>query len=336
MWIDWYEARVRGGSADVALDVACVKIAEQFWKQGPQVVNAEIRRLMEGHKRAIPVAKWGEAKWDEARWGQKREPPSVPAQRRAAVEPFWDKGTLTVPKKPVRSDLNKKKFAAALSALRTEMRELAGDVAAEANIDKRPAVQLQRVADCIPETLPTQDELFRLGHAESVFVGFAKTVEREWPDFLAARYQALLLQFDRTMRQSPLWREFKRNAAKETLSAEQVKESVSLARQAARALEQKEAKDFVDPAVPHSLQQLAEASNIVSVEGTPSVDASTSAQELLAVDLVESVNNTLKPIAEAALASAARAEKRAASAAGKMAGAYASEFEKGAVAEAKK
>jgi hypothetical protein len=59
-------------------------------------------------------------------------------------------------------------------------------------------------------------------------------------------------------------------------------------------------------------------------------------KELLAADLVESVNNILKPIAEAALPLATTAARRAGSIAGKTAKSYADGIEKGAVAEAKK
>jgi hypothetical protein len=137
--------------------------------------------------------------------------PVVPTQRPAAVEPIWEKGRLTVSKRPTKTRLSKRKFADALSALHQELRELADDVSNEANIDRRFVSFLRRLADRIPDAPPPQDELFRLGHIEDLFVGYAKTVDAEWPDFLAARYHTLTLQFDRTMRQSTAWREFKRS-----------------------------------------------------------------------------------------------------------------------------
>lgn len=51
VWTEWYEARLAGHPAIEALEVARVMIAEEVWKQGPKVVNAEIRRLIEKHKR---------------------------------------------------------------------------------------------------------------------------------------------------------------------------------------------------------------------------------------------------------------------------------------------
>lgn len=321
VWTRWYLDRANGNSPNEALEIARVMISETLWKQGPKVVNAEIKRLIQEHSKTEPKSRWGEAKWGEFRWDGKDEPPLVPAQRPAAVEPIWAKGRLTVPKKPAKAELNKKKFAAALSALRVELRELVDDVGAEANIDKRPAAFLRRLVERIPESMPQQDELFRLGHVEAIFAGYAKTVDQEWPDFLASRYHAVSLQFDRTLRQVPLWREFKRNAAKETLSSAQIADSTALAREAASALQQGEAASFVDPAIPQALEQLADALPVAKAGAEPPPDAIEAGKELLAADLVESVNNTLKPIAEVALAAA---------------GAYGKGARKGFIEEAKK
>src|SRR5205807_8654892 len=110
---------------------------------------------------------------------------NVPAQRPAAVETVWDKGKLSIPKKPAKSDLSNKKLQAGFTALRAELLELADDANAEGNIDKRPAEFLQRLATRIPRTAPRQDELFRLGHAEAILAGYANVVTQQWPDFLA-------------------------------------------------------------------------------------------------------------------------------------------------------
>jgi hypothetical protein len=299
VWVNWYEARLRGRQPNEALELAWANIAPEVWRLHPQLVNSELERLIEmysaesfalpDHNRLPPLPK------------DPILPISVPAQKPAAVETVWDKGKLSVPKKPAKSNLTKKKLEAAFAALRAELRELASDMNAEGNIDKRPADFLQRLAGRIPEAAPRQDELFRLGHAEAIFAGYAATVAQEWPDFLAARYHAVSLQFDRTMRQSPLWREFVANAAKQTMSAEQIADSTLLAAEAAKALRRDEAPAFVDPVVPQALEQLAD---VLPVTPAGAPDAIESGKELLAADLVESVNNTLKPIAEVALSSA--------------------------------
>jgi hypothetical protein len=50
VWTDWYEARLAGDAADPpneALEVARATIPDEIWKQGPAVVNAEIKRLID-------------------------------------------------------------------------------------------------------------------------------------------------------------------------------------------------------------------------------------------------------------------------------------------------
>ena len=56
VWLDWYEARRDGEAAYEALEVARVLIPEEIWRQGPKVVNAEIRRLIVEHADSTGVA----------------------------------------------------------------------------------------------------------------------------------------------------------------------------------------------------------------------------------------------------------------------------------------
>src|SRR5258708_36090621 len=60
------------------------------------------------------------------------------------------------------------------------------------------------------------------------------------------------------MGQSALGAEFKRNAAQQTLTSQQTSQALSLGAEAASVLRADEARDFVDPAVPKALEQLAE------------------------------------------------------------------------------
>lgn len=189
-----------------------------------------------------------------------------------------------------------------LESLRNQLGSFASDIDSEANIDRRFVQFVQALSERIPISAPTQNELFSLGHIEQVFAGYAITVHQEWPSFLAARFHALALQFERTLRQSPLWREFKRNAAKETLVAEQVASAIPLAQEAANALRSDEAGEFVDPLLPDTLEELGRSLSIGSSEYPG--DAIAEGNDLLAADLIESVNNTLKPIAEVAVSAA--------------------------------
>jgi hypothetical protein len=223
-------------------------------------------------------------------------PPAIPAQQRAAIEPVWSKGRLTLRKAAAKSDLKGRKFTAALKNLREELRGLSGAVAV-ANVDPRFVSYSKVLAEQVPEKAPRQADLFRLGHAGGVFAGYAKTVNEEWPPFLAARFHALSLHFDDVMRQSPLWREFKRNAAQQALTPQQLGEAASLAQTTADAIRGEEAADIIDPAIPQALEKLAEPLHSAGNE----LDFIEAGCDLLAYDVVESVNNIVKGILQAAI-----------------------------------
>ena len=55
VWTDWYEARLRGGPVNNALELARVMIPDEIWKQGAAVVNAKIARLIGEHERVQGV-----------------------------------------------------------------------------------------------------------------------------------------------------------------------------------------------------------------------------------------------------------------------------------------
>lgn len=56
VWINWYEARLDGARANAELEASRAMISRDIWAQGPEVVNAEIQRLIDLHepKRQIP------------------------------------------------------------------------------------------------------------------------------------------------------------------------------------------------------------------------------------------------------------------------------------------
>jgi hypothetical protein len=225
----------------------------------------------------------------------------VPEPQPAAIEPIWEMGRLTIPKQSATLDLDASNFTFALSALRDEFHDLAHEIS-RSNVDRRAAIFLIEIAERIPDTMPAQKELFRLGHAEQVLNNFTPVVEREWPEFLVSRYHALLLTHDHVLRQSPIWRQFRRNALRQTLSIDQIANAHILAIQVAKVLREREAEDFVDSALPESLEQLAnEGLHPYLASLRLSKDVSETNKELLAIDLIESVNNTLKLIAQAAI-----------------------------------
>ena len=227
------------------------------------------------------------------------DPPEVPPPRPAAVEPIWQTdGRLGLPSKPAESDLESESIDAALVALKVGFVDLADDADEAGNIDRRATQYLRRLAERIPADAPTQDELFRIAHVEDLLKAYGSTVNSEWPDFLASTYHALALQFGRTMRQFPRWREFKRNADKDQLSTWQIDQAVAAAVGFVTSLRDASAQEFVDPILPEALTELSEP----VVGDAPSLPNSIEAgAELLAEDLLESINNTLKALSEAAL-----------------------------------
>ncbi len=190
------------------------------------------------------------------------------------------------------ADLDGESIDAALVALKNSFTELADDADAAGNVDRRATEYLRRLAERIPKSPPTQAELFRVGHVEELLKVYASTVNSEWPDFLASAYHALTLQFGRTMRQFPRWREFKRNAEKDQLTAAQIDNILASASEFVVILEENEAREFVDPVLPETLQKLGEP--IVADNVIRSANLIEAGAELLAEDLLESIDKHLE------------------------------------------
>ncbi|MGD1922909.1 MAG: hypothetical protein ACFB03_01795 [Paracoccaceae bacterium] len=57
VWVDWYQDRLDGKPANEDLEVAKALIQNEMWRDGPAVVNAEIARLINEHKRAVGTTK---------------------------------------------------------------------------------------------------------------------------------------------------------------------------------------------------------------------------------------------------------------------------------------
>jgi hypothetical protein len=301
VWTDWYDDRLAGRVREEERELAYVRIADDPlnqgdpWNQGPAIVNAEIRRRIKKFK--PPGRKKKESKPSST--------PKIPPQRPAALEPVWSNGILVLPSNSAETDGDPEALASALKVLREEIAELADDADGEANIDKRPIAYLRRNAERIPDHAPTQDELFHLAHVKEFLDGYSKTVNDEWPDFLARRFHTLTLHFDRTVRQFPKWRDFVRNAERDRLTPGQVAEVPELAQAMVDALRDEDAREFIDPPIPAALEKLqaplkADSENAAQAQ----LPAIRSEGLLLAEDTVESINNIVKEAVAAALAEA--------------------------------
>jgi hypothetical protein len=244
VWVGWYEDRIAGNTRSEEQEFAYANVPDDMWADGPAIVNTWILRKIE--QLQSQTSSIGAA-------------PTIPPQQPAAIEPIWRKGRLTLSKTATKTDLKGRAFTAAFNSLREELQIFANNISEQANIDKRFVGVVRRLLDQIPRKAPMQVEIFRLGHAETIFATYANTVDAEWPPVLAAQYHALALHFERTMRQVPLWREFKRNATKATLARSQVQEAALLASEVATTLRFGEAADLVDEIIPRTVEQMAES-----------------------------------------------------------------------------
>lgn len=316
VWTDWYEDRLDGRVRDEQRELAYVLIEDALRNQGPAIVNAEIKRRIEqqishANLRATEdpdIAEITVVVEPKPRRRRKKEQkpspaPEIPPQRPAALEPVWANGILVLPPMPARTDGDKRANAAALKALRAEHVELADDVDAErSNFDKRATAYIRRIAERIPGRPPPQHELFRLAHAKEVLEAYGATVNDQWPDHLAARYHALTLHFDRTIRQFPKWREFVRNAKEDRLTPELAAKVPALAKEFGELLRDQEAQEFIGPQISTSLEVLLAPlhSGTARLE-VQNLDPIEAGKLLLAEDVVESISNIAKRLSESAL-----------------------------------
>jgi hypothetical protein len=215
IWLEWYDAVLIGKAAwglshEAGNEVmyALLTLDEAEWKKGPEYINARLKALVDEAQQRIAA---------EAQV-KPELPIVVPAQSPAAIEPVWDGERIVLPQTPMRADLDADGMTAALASLRNALGQLADDAELESNIDKRAVRKLRRLAEMIPQDVPTQAALFSLAHAQESLRQFQASVTHEWPDVLAGDYAALMLQYERTVRQFPRWREFARNAERGKLS----------------------------------------------------------------------------------------------------------------------
>ena len=248
--------------------------------------------------------------------------PVIPAPRPAAIEPIISNDKLILPKIASPSDLKPPTLTAALKALREQIEKLADDYEKSGpNPDRRMIAYLRELAARVPKSRPKQQDLFAFGHEKKVLEGYASKANEEWPEILAARYHGMTLAFDRTLKQFPKWREFLRNASGEIFTPAQINDIHEAATQTSGILRHEDALPNVDPDLPEAIDALNEKLNEKPTTSEILADLDAAKQEL-AADLIESLNNIWKRIAESAL--------------GDLAKDYAKEFKAGAKPEFKK
>jgi hypothetical protein len=309
VWIMWYNRLLDGLSEPEEIELVFTTVPDNARNAGPATANKWIKEQLDKLTRKKPIV-----------------PPELPA----TVEPVIADEKISLSARPADADLNNETLGAALMALRTQIGDLAGDLDVEANIDKRIIGFLRRLAEKIPQAPPAQAQLFMLAHEQETLEAYGETVAAEWPALLAGRYLATTLAFDRTVRQFPKWRLFKQNADKNRLTDRQRAEAPKLAADFAAALREEEAAKYIALEIADTFEEMCRRLDVARDDARE--DRISAGVDTLAEDTVVSIENTLKLIAETALAGV----KRGANAVAKAGAAYVDSFEEGMVDQAKK
>ena len=291
VWAKWYDARSRGKAAVEAIEAARVTLCDEIWQKGAKFVNREIIELTARHE----VRKRPEIAPNVT--------PEVPPLRPAALEPAWSRGRLILPQNPSGTGSDYVVLAAALKLLRSEIWALAEAGERYCTIDKRSIACLRNVAVRIPGFVPAQNEIFFLAHVNGFLEGNSRVIHDMWPEFLATRYDEVTRHLDRTVRQFPRWCDFVSNAEEEQLTSDQIAELSRLATRMVAALREDKAKDLIDPAIPLALEVFhAPLQSGIENTGEQMPGTMTVSMLLLANDLLLSVDNVAKRVAETTLA----------------------------------
>ena len=227
----------------------------------------------------------------------------VPAPRPAAVAPAWRDGQIDIVNQPESPTLNSDTALAALTFLRAALEKLAQRLSRE-NISRGEVELVRNAALEVPGEVPDPASLFALGHTYTVLESLTDTAKTEWSASSFAEFAATLIHFDRLLKQFPSWKTFIANAENQPdLSAE-----LPLASQAARELadalaeiqdEDALRKPLAAPALVEAFQLLGSDRRFKS-DLPPNAAKSPAYRDLLTKDIIESIGNTLKTIAQAA------------------------------------
>lgn len=282
----WYQAVAFGSEIrrlhDLFGEVADREIAakpDEFWKV---TVNRSAGRIMD------EVA--GIAGWEL----DIRETVSIPPQSPASVRPLWAGDRVVQDSSALPALSGNDLGLANLQALREEMLDLAQSIAAEQNIDRRPGIYIAATADLITAELPTSATLFRLMRREAALVEYKVVVDEQWPDFLSRRYRAVLNDFTEALDQFEDRRRFSRSSLEidvETLSAKEIADDTAAVVQQMRS---DSGVVLIDESVPSTIEAIAPEKDEPPLPEGSGVDL------VRNLDQLESINNTLKRLAERA------------------------------------
>jgi DNA-binding CsgD family transcriptional regulator len=228
-------------------------------------------------------------------------PPTIPAQRPAAIIPVWRHGVLDVP--PIAdSASDQASILAALEVLREALDELYHKLSKE-NAGVRECAVVRETADSIPKAFPNTGDVFRLGHRHDVLATMADIAGDEWSTGTYSSYAATLLHYQRVLKQFPAWKAFVANALEEREPVEDLPQATQAAEELLAALQEVESTDTAPLATPNLLAELEQLKAPVGFlppsEGSTPVSWRT--LRFVLSDIVESIGNIIKAIAEAAI-----------------------------------
>ncbi len=286
--LQWYEDRLSGDAAAARADRPSIREMELEIADLPNDVWSDAGRANEAIAE-IQARYWNTNGDSGSELAGQEGVPEVPAPNPAALEPIWIGGQLRLPHVVAETSLDQPSFEAALEALRQDIEGLVADARTINNIDQRLVSYLDFLGQMIPVVAPDQASLFRLGHAAEVVEQAQKTVLAEWPDVLGFRYGGIVLAFDRTLKQAPKWKQFKRNAAELHLSEEEKRVVPEFLQAFVDVLREPDVAALVASEVPDELERLQ------NPEVTPewNGDLSEASEERLE-DAVESASNITK------------------------------------------
>ena len=225
--------------------------------------------------------------------------PTVPDRQAAAIVPEWIDGRLSLSKQAAVNDARGFSIEAALAALKSEFQTFADSLAEETNIDPRAKDFLRELAEALPSEVPPRERLFALGHRGETLSYYGKTtVNDEWSPLLAARYRALVSQYERTMRRFPEWVAFTEATPEAAAPEDEIAAAPVLLSRVGDALSEEVDSGIVDGEVIEAFDNLATEFDAAEQDWIPGNRAEKPAS--VRTDMLASVNNTIKRIAEVA------------------------------------
>ena len=303
-WLEWFLNRIDGKAhsflglnsrQDEKFIMQIVQETDTFWNQDFTIINRKLKNRLaaarEASKNELKNESLEQAITPDVNL-------NIPAQSSAAMRPIIEKGRLVLPKNLVATDIGDAVFKNRLKALNSQIRKLVASVRAESNIDHRAASALEELAQLIENGEPDQVTLFEFAHGLAFLNGFKDSVNEQWPDVLAQHYGAMLKNYDEAVKQVPEWRDMTHiaNSPLEALTETQTKAVCVIVGPISQTLS--DSAEFIAADIPIELNKLAKSENHFDLGVDTVANELAIGSDLLTYDLLESINNIFKSLAE--------------------------------------